>query len=96
MSAEKRIKPLSSAEYERMCREVRAEFGSQVMSETMLYALCKRVYHHSHGYGQDLRLPYSSAPRQEVYKETLRQLVDAARDVPFDELEIARKYLEGI
>ena len=97
MSAErKEIRRLSAVEYEHMCREVRAEFGPRVMPEAMLYALCKRVYHHAHGYGQDLRLPYSPDPRQEVYRATLRRLVGAARDEPFDELEIARRYLDGI
>lgn len=66
------------------------------MPEAMLYALCKRVYHHLYGYGQDLRLPYSPDPRPEVYKATLRRLVAAARDEPFDELEIARRYLNDI
>ena len=97
MSAERQeIRPLSAVEYECMCQEVRAEFGPHVMPEAMLYALCKRVYHHSHGYKQDLRLPYSPDPRQEVYKATLRRLVAAAQDEPFDEFEIARRYLEGI
>ena len=97
MSAErKEIKPLSAAEYERMCQEVRAEFGPRVMPEVMLYALCKKVYHHAHGYREDLRLPYSPAPREEVYRETLWRLVAETRAEPFDEMEVARRYLDGI
>lgn len=97
MSAERKVvKALSVSEYERMCRELRDEFGPQVTPEVLLYALCKRVYHHTHGYGQDLNLPYSREPRPEVYKAALRRLVAAARDEPFDELEIARRHLAGI
>ena len=79
-----------------MCWEVRDEFGPQVMPEALLYALCKRVYHHAHGYGQDLKLPYSHEPRQEVYRAALRRLVATTQDEPFDELGIARRYLDGI
>ena len=89
----KEVKPLSAAEYEQMCREVRAEFGAQVTPEALLYALCKRVYHHVHGYGQDLNLPYTREPRQEVYKAALRRLVGAAQNEPFDALEIAGRHL---
>jgi hypothetical protein len=97
MSAElKEVRPLGAAEYERMCLEVRADFGASVTPEALLYALCKRVYHHIHGYGQDLKLPYASGPRQEVYKAALRQLVGAAQREPFDALEIAGRYLPGI
>lgn len=79
-----------------MCREVRDEYGPQVTPESLLYALCKRVYHHAHGYGRDLSLPYSSAPRQDVYRTALQRLVAAARGEPFDELEIARRYLTNV
>ena len=89
----KKVRPLSAAEYERMCREVRAEFGPQVTPESLLYALCKRVYHHAYGYGQDLNLPYTHEPRQEFYKAALRRLVAAAQDEPFDALEIAARHL---
>lgn len=97
VSAEiKVVKKLNAVEYEQMCREVRAEFGTHVMPEALLYALCKRVYHHAHGYGQDLKLPYSREPRQEVYRAALRRLVAGVQDEPFDELEIACKHLNGI
>jgi hypothetical protein len=90
------VRKLNAEEYERMCREVRDEFGLHVMPEALLYALCKRVYHHAHGYGQDLKLPYSHEPRQEVYMAALRRLVVTTQNEPFDELEIARRYLGGI
>ena len=97
MSAERKVaNRLSAAEYERMCREVRTEFGKHVMPEALLYALCKRVYHHAHGYRQDLKLPYSPQPRLDVYRAALGRLVAAAQDEHFDEMEIARRYLDGI
>jgi hypothetical protein len=97
MSAERRpLRSLSAAEYEQMCREVRAGFGPQVMPEALLYALCKRVYHHAYGYGQDMNLPYTNEPRQEFYKSALRRLVGAAQSEPFDALEIAGRHLGRI
>ena len=88
-------KPLSAAEYEALCREVRAAQGAHVTAEALLYALCKRVFHHLHGYGRDPTLPYAPGPRQEVYKATLARLVGAAQTEPFDALAVAGKYIPG-
>ena len=87
---------LSAAEYERMCREVRADFGPHVTTEALLFALCKRVYHHLHGYRHDLALPYVEGPREGLYKSELRRMVAAAQSEPFDALEVAGKYIAGI
>jgi len=86
---------LSEAEYERMCREVAAGHGPHVTAEALLFALCKRVYHHLHGYRRDLTLPYSEGPRIEVYRAALRRMVGAAQSEPFDPLEVAGRYIEG-
>jgi hypothetical protein len=89
-------KRLSAAEYEQLCREVRAEFGPQVTTEALLFALCKRVFHHLHGHGRDMTLPYTQGPRQEVYKAALRRMVEAAQSEPFDPLEIAGRHIAGV
>jgi hypothetical protein len=87
---------LSEAEYERMCREVAAGHAPHVSAESLLFALCKQVYHHLHGYRRDMTLPYSEAPRTEVYKSALRRMVEAAQSEPFDALEIAGRYIKGV
>ena len=90
------VRRLSEAEYERMCREVAAGHGPHVTAEALLFALCKRVYHHLHGYKHDLTLPYSEGPRKEVYKAALRRMVGAAQSEPFDALEVAGRHIKGI
>ena len=90
------VKRLSAAEYEQMCREVQSEYGTQVTAEVLLFALCKRVFHHIHGHGRDLNLPYAREPRQEVYKAALRRMAASAQSQPFDPLEIAGRYIAGI
>ena len=90
------VRRLSAAEYERMCREVAAGHGPHVTAEALLFALCKQVYHHVHGYKHDLTLPYSERPRKEVYKSALRRMVEAAQSEPFDALEVAGRYIKGI
>jgi hypothetical protein len=86
---------LGEAEYERMCREVSAGHGPHVTAEALLFALCKRVYHHLHGYRHDLTLPYGEGPRIEVYRSALRRMVGAAQSEPFDPLEVAGRHIKG-
>ena len=79
-----------------MCQEVCQGYSPQVTAEALLFALCKQVYHHLYGYRQDLVLPYSEEPRQQVYKSALQRMVSAAQSEPFDALEVAGHYLKGI
>jgi hypothetical protein len=89
-------KRLSAVEYERMCREACAGYGPGVAAEALLFVVCKRVYHHLHGYRYDLVLPHNEEPRREVYKSALRRMLKEAQSEPFDPVEIARKYIEGV
>ena len=45
---------------------------------------------------QDLVLPYSEEPRQQVYKAALQRMVSTAQAEPFDALEVAGHYIKGI
>ncbi len=97
MSAQgKEIRQLSAAEYERMCRETCAGYSPNITAEALLFALCRRVYHHIYGYKHDLVFPYAVGPRQELYLTTLQQMVSTAQSEPFDAVEIARQYIPGI
>ena len=97
MSAqETETRKLSAAEYERMCREACTGYSPEVTAEALLFALCRRVYHHIYGYKQDLVFPYTKGPRQEVYKSALQRMVSAAQSEPFDALEVAGHYIKGI
>ena len=87
---------LSAAQYQRMCCEVCGSYCPQVTAEALLFALCKRVFHHLYGYRQDLVLPYSEEPRPQVYKSALQRMVSTAQSEPFDALEVAGHYLKGI
>ena len=97
MSAQQtEIRRLGAAEYERMCRETCAGYSPQVTAEALLFALCRRVYHHIYGYKGDLTFPFTKGPRQELYKSMLQQMVSTAQSEPFDALEVARPYIRGI
>lgn len=90
------IRRLGAAEYERLCREACADYSTQVNVEAMLFALCKRVFHHIYGYKRDLLLPYAFGPRQEIYKTALQKMVSAAQSEPIDALAVAGQYIKGI
>lgn len=95
-TGETQARKLSEAEYERICREACSVYGAGVTAEALWLALCKRVYHHVHGYKHDLALPYSEGPRVKVYKSALRRVVGAAQSEPFDALEVAGRYIRGV
>jgi hypothetical protein len=90
------IRRLNAAEYERLCREACAEYRTEVTVEALLFAICKRVYHHIYGYKRDLVLPYAVGPRQEIYKSALRKMVSEAQSEPIDALEVVGHYIKGI
>ena len=87
---------MSVAEYERLCREACAEYRTEVTVEALLFAICKRVYHHIYGYKRDLVLPYAVGPRQEVYKSVLLKMVNEAQSEPIDALGVVANYIKGI
>lgn len=78
-----------------MCHEVCAGYSPEVTAEALWFAICKRVYHHLNGYKQDLILPFTEGPRQEVYTAALRRMVSAAQSETFDAVEVASKYIKG-
>ena len=93
MSVTTETKRLSAAEYERMCYEVYAGYGGRVPPESLLFVLCKRVYHHLHGYRYDLILPYSEGPLREVYEAALRRIIKESHSEAFDPVEVAARYI---
>jgi hypothetical protein len=76
-----------------MCHEVCVGYGGRVAAESLLFVLCKRVYHHLHGYRYDLILPYSERPRREVYEAALRRIIKESSSEAFDPIEIAARYM---
>jgi hypothetical protein len=89
------LRKISKAEYDSLCRQACEGYSTRTTSEAMWFAVCKKVYHHLHGYKQDLVFPYQAGPRQEIYESFLRRVVGAVQSEDFDPVELAWDHIDA-
>ncbi len=92
-STERKI--LTKAEYERLCREacasLKASVTDGVAEDSYWWSICQRVYHYLDV--EFMFIPIENAPRGDVYRYNLQQLVHNRQSESFDTLAIPSKYI---